>query len=759
VKALRRRLDRLRRLGARDAAARITVKLADPLVRAAARRRDRRRDTALSAGELFVGATGGLLAAAPAIRWPAEERAALAGVTEQYLAHRFDLLGSGWLEPRHGLRASGLEGHRYEAGIVHPVDLDGVWLAALVPPAAAARSRRTWRLVDPGYVPIDWQRDFKSGYRWSERTWYRDVPYAPAPGVDVKVPWELARMQHVPQLALAHAAARDGAPGFAPPERYVREIRNQILDFVAANPVRFGVNWNMPMDVGIRVANWVLALELLRGSGAALDAAAEGVIRRSVQEHAAHLVRHLEWLPELRGNHYLADVVGLLFAAAWLPRARTSDAWLALAVQELAREVHDQFLPDGGNFEASTIYHRLSTEMALYGAALVAGLAGAAQAALRSDAHRLRVRGPKLRPLAWHAAPDGGAPTPFSPAALERLERAVEFTAALAKPDGRMPQVGDNDSGRFFKLRVPYAPLTAASARARYANLDGREPGAGETFWDEDVLNHRHLLDAAAGLFDREDWAAGAGVESSIVRALAGGRRLPSWRAGVGAAQPAERVRLGNVAAATAAMDRMSAEPGSRRRLVVPVPGAGLLDGLGTVAFPEFGLYLFRSARLYLLVRCGPVGQHGLGGHAHDDQLSVQLAVDGRDWIADPGTYLYTPLPARRDAYRSAAAHFAPRTDLGDAYRLDLGPFQLGGDASAHCEAFGPEGFVGVLVRPGGTVRAVVRPRADAVVIEWLAAGCRLVGPESDDWRAWRSVLPYSPGYGKLLRAPLPEAE
>ena len=38
---------------------------------------------------------------------------------------------------------------------------------------------------------------------------------------------------------------------------------------------------------------------------------------------------------------------------------------------------------------------------------------------------------------------------------------------------------------------------------------------------------------------------------------------------------------------------------------------------------------------------CLAVGQDGNGGHAHNDQLSIELNVDGEDWIADPGTYLY----------------------------------------------------------------------------------------------------------------------
>ena len=64
-----------------------------------------------------------------------------------------------------------------------------------------------------------------------------------------------------------------------------------------------------------------------------------------------------------------------------------------------------------------------------------------------------------------------------------------------------------------------------------------------------------------------------------------------------------------------------------------------------------------------MTVRCGEIGQNGNGGHAHNDQLSITLRIDGKDIIVDPGTYLYTPLPERRNAFRSTTAHFTVQKD------------------------------------------------------------------------------------------------
>ena len=135
-------------------------------------------------------------------------------------------------------------------------------------------------------------------------------------------------MQHLPQLAIAASLAGAGEAGFAPVGRYQREFRDEVLDFIATNPPRFGVNWAMTMDVAIRVTNWLVAYDLFRASGFAFDAAFESTFSRSIVEHGRHIVENLEWDPGLRGNHYLADVVGLLFVAAYLPSSRESDGWL-----------------------------------------------------------------------------------------------------------------------------------------------------------------------------------------------------------------------------------------------------------------------------------------------------------------------------------------------------------------------------------------------------------------------------------------------
>ncbi|KAF0100134.1 MAG: heparinase II/III family protein, partial [bacterium] len=329
------------------------------------------------------------------------------------LEHRFDLLGSGPTLVAHGVHCHGVEGIVYAMSQPVHADRAGNWLAGRINAANLAEAQRLWRLVDAGYVPIDWQLDFKSGYRWREVCWHRDIRFAHRTGVDIKVPWELARCQHLPALALACHFAAAGHAAYLAPQVYARELRNQALDFLAANPPGFGVNWACAMDIAIRAANLLLARDIALAAGIRFDAEFEAAFAAAMRAHGRHIVANLEWAPRHRGNHYLADIAGLAFVAAWLPCDAEVDAWLAFAAQELIAEIDYQFHADGSNFEASVCYHRLSAETVLWTAALLAALPPEKKAALqRPQRHRAL---PRLRAAAQplHALPGGGGESPL----------------------------------------------------------------------------------------------------------------------------------------------------------------------------------------------------------------------------------------------------------------------------------------------------------------------------------------------------------
>lgn len=107
---------------------------------------------------------------------------AIAGLTERYLRHEFDVLGSGWVQVKHGQSCAGVEGGRYGPEPPLVADAQGAWLSGRINAANLFEGQRLWRLVAADDQPIDWHLDFKSGFRWSESTWSRRIVYRRAPG-------------------------------------------------------------------------------------------------------------------------------------------------------------------------------------------------------------------------------------------------------------------------------------------------------------------------------------------------------------------------------------------------------------------------------------------------------------------------------------------------------------------------------------------------------------------------------------------------
>ncbi len=660
----------------------------------------------------------------------------LVALAHRALAHEFDLLGSGPIVVRYGMRCRGIAEHRFPPGLDVHATRDGAWLEPIVNRANLAESRRIWSLVDEGYAPIDWQIDFKSGFLWSARTWYRDIRiYGNPLGADIKLPWELARCQHLPQLALACSIARASDPRSA--DAFAREFRNQVLDFAAANPPRFGANWACPMDVAIRAANWVVAYDLFRASGVRFDSAFDALIARSIHEHALHIATNLEWIPGLRSNHYLADVCGLLFAAAYLPSGELTDTWLALAIQELLSELQLQFDPEGSNAEASTSYHRLSGEMAVYSLALALGLSKERLARLKA-VKRHRFPGGVVLDGPPAIAECGEIALPR--AVTERIARMAEFTRDLTLPTGLVAQFGDNDSGRFLKLPGTFRLLEAGAGVRLYRVPDMSELQI--SHHDEDVLDHRHFVAAANGLLGRPDlgrFASEREIDTEIVRLLSGGRKLSST-----AGDTAYRVEVGTRARFENVRESIRRLPENCRQRY-EFPASALQDGIATIAYPAFGVYVARSERLYVAIRCGRIHPLSPGAHAHNDQLAIELWIGGRKLVTDPGTWVYTPLPEERNRYRSVAAHFAPRVAGREPSRLDEGLFFVRDTSQAGCHYFGSLGFAGEHRGFGAPVLRAITFEADRLIVEDGSFGEPLVRLEAEP------PLPVSNKYGCQL--------
>jgi uncharacterized heparinase superfamily protein len=73
--------------------------------------------------------------------------------------------------------------------------------------------------------------------------------------------------------------------------------------------------------------------------------------------------------------------------------------------------------------------------------------------------------------------------------------------------------------------------------------------------------------------------------------------------------------------------------------------------------FNSGGMVIAKSDQHYLIMDIGEVGQNGLGGHGHNDILSFELFLNGKPFIVDPGSYLYSGDFDAHDRFRSSRSH------------------------------------------------------------------------------------------------------
>ncbi|MCA1557274.1 MAG: heparinase II/III family protein, partial [Acidobacteria bacterium] len=178
-----------------------------------------------------------------------------------------------------------------------------------------------------------------------------------------------------------------------------------------------GANWSCAMEVALRAINLLAAFEVFRRS-AEMTEERLLVMLAMFDQHGAHIRRNLEFSYIATSNHYLSDVVGLLWLGLMLPELSEARAWLSFALTEMLREMDKQVLQDGADFEASTGYHRLALELFLYSFLLC------------------RENNVEIQEHYW-----------------QKLRRMFDYTRACLRPDGRAPLIGDTDSGRVLPIK------------------------------------------------------------------------------------------------------------------------------------------------------------------------------------------------------------------------------------------------------------------------------------------------------------------
>lgn len=285
--------------------------------------------------------------------------------------------------------------------------------------------------------PIDWHRDPLTGARLPRSL----LDSERRTDVDWTFCNEINRHRHLYALAQAYALTGD--------MRFRGGALEHIAAWLAANPPIKDRFWVDGLECGIRVVAWLWVLHLLESRGA-LEPQERSLLAGAVRGHARFIERELP--RESRAyNHLIAPAGALAIAGAALPSLPESRRWLRTGIDTLTHEAARQFAECGAHREMTTGYHVFVLEIYTHVVLIC------------------RQNGIEV-------------PPPITAA----LERMYDFVLALARPDGMLPNLGDEGLAWHQLSRRP-------------------------------LLDARRLLSTGAVLFARPDmkWAAGDFSEDS----------------------------------------------------------------------------------------------------------------------------------------------------------------------------------------------------------------------------------------------------
>lgn len=254
---------------------------------------------------------------------------------------------------------------------------------------------------------IDWNYEYKAG---------RATPTGFAPAIDYrdravtgdcKFVWEPSRHHHLVTLGRAYRLTGD--------LRFAEAALRQLDGWIEQCPFGSGMQWRSPLELGIRLINWVWTLELVRPSGLVTGDRAARILSVAYR-HLWDISRKYSRFSSAN-NHLVGEAAGVFIGSSYFAGLRGAARRRAESRAILLREILNQTYADGGHREQAFGYHLFVLQFFL-----LAGLVA-------------RNSGDPLTAEFW-----------------ARLEKMFEFAAGFIEAGGSPPMFGDCDDGYVLDL-------------------------------------------------------------------------------------------------------------------------------------------------------------------------------------------------------------------------------------------------------------------------------------------------------------------
>jgi hypothetical protein len=255
----------------------------------------------------------------------------------------------------------------------------------------------------------DWITNPDTGYKYNiSLHWSNIESYDPNIG-DIKFVWEKSRFSYV------YTLIRDDLYNY---NDHSYKIKNDILDWIAKNPLNCGPNYVCSQEISIRILNWTFALHYFKERLAFTEDEWK-LVSSSIYWQLHHVYHNINFsLISVRNNHALTETLTLYLIPIFFPWLPNSSKWKKKGKSLFEKEIAYQIYEDGTFLQHSMNYHRVVIQL-----------------------------------LTWAIGISNANGESFDELVYERALKSINFLFQCQNDEnGFLPNYGNNDGALFFPL-------------------------------------------------------------------------------------------------------------------------------------------------------------------------------------------------------------------------------------------------------------------------------------------------------------------
>jgi hypothetical protein len=248
---------------------------------------------------------------------------------------------------------------------------------------------------------INYHKDYKSLKVAPSDIYCKNINYRDGENIgDIKYIWETNRHVFLLKLVLAFILTNN--------KKYIKKIEYYIDEWIEQNPFLCGVNWSSSLELGIRLINWSFCYTYIKEY---IEDEFKDKWLKSVYQHIWYIDRYYSKYSSAN-NHLIGEAAGVFVACNIFPKFEETDNWMEVSKEILQVECLKQNYADGVNKEQAISYQQFVLDFLL--------ISGFISKVNKNE---------------------------FSLEFWNRIEKMMEFLAALEDCSSNFPHIGDEDDG------------------------------------------------------------------------------------------------------------------------------------------------------------------------------------------------------------------------------------------------------------------------------------------------------------------------